>query len=179
MVAAQQEEHDHGASDLDHDVGRGEAQAALVECLGQRRGHDQAGRVTPTVGTVTAFVVAFAGSVALWWIYFDRGARLASDVIAACDDPGRLGRSAYTYFHVPMVAGIIVTAIADELRNTHPAGDVTAATGAVILGGPGLHLAQRPVQVDRVRTLVVVTGRAIAVLAVTHHVVAQAIGSAA
>jgi low temperature requirement protein LtrA len=44
--------------------------------------------------TVTAFVVAFAGSVALWWIYFDRGARLASDVIAVAANPGRLGRSA-------------------------------------------------------------------------------------
>jgi low temperature requirement protein LtrA len=50
--------------------------------------------LNPSAGTVTAFVVAFAGSVALWWIYFDRGARLASDVIAAADDPGRLGRSA-------------------------------------------------------------------------------------
>jgi len=47
----------------------------------------------PSAGTVTAFVVAFAGIVALWWIYFDRGARLASDVIAAADDVGRLGRS--------------------------------------------------------------------------------------
>ena len=69
----------------------------------------------PSAGTVTAFVVAFAGIVALWWIYFDRGARLASAVIAAADDVGRQGRSAYTYFHVPMVAGIIVTAVADEL----------------------------------------------------------------
>jgi hypothetical protein len=73
-----------------------------------------------SAGTLTAFVVAFAGSVALWWIYFDRGARLASDVIATFDDPGRLGRSAYAYFHVPMVAGIIVTA-ADELPVATPA----------------------------------------------------------
>ena len=88
-----------------------------------------------------------------------RGARLASDVIAAFDDPGRLGRSAYAYFHVPMVAGIIARAVADELPIAHPGGDVTAGTAAVILGGPALYLAQRPVQVDPVRTLVVVTGR--------------------
>jgi hypothetical protein len=59
-----------------------------------------------------------------------RGARLASDVIAASDEPGRLGRSAYAYFHVPMGAGIIVTAIADELTIAHPGGDVTAGTAA-------------------------------------------------
>jgi len=70
---------------------------------------------------VTAFVVAFAGSLALWWIYFDRGARLARDVIAASDDPSRLGRSANAYFHVPMVAGIIVPAIATSSRLPTPA----------------------------------------------------------
>ena len=70
-----------------------------------------------------------------------RGARLASDVIAAFDDPGRLGRSAYAYFHVPMVAGIIARAVADELPIAHPGGDVTAGTAAVILGGPALYLA--------------------------------------
>jgi hypothetical protein len=49
-----------------------------------------------------------------------RGARLASDVIAACDDPGRLGRSAFAYFHGPVVAGIIFPAVADELTIAHP-----------------------------------------------------------
>src|SRR5919106_2224367 len=92
-------------------------------------------------------------------VWSRRGARLASDVIATSDDPGRLGRSAYAYFHVPMVAGIIARAVADELTIAHPGGDVTAGTAAVILGGAALYLAQRPVQVDPVRTLVVVTGR--------------------
>jgi low temperature requirement protein LtrA len=62
-------------------------------------------------------------------------------VIAAADDPGRLGRSDYTYFHAPMVAGIIATAVADELTFAHPGGDVTAGTAAVILGGPDRYLA--------------------------------------
>ena len=43
--------------------------------------------------TAAAFVVAFVGSVALWWIYFDRGAELAQEIIRRSDDPGRLGRS--------------------------------------------------------------------------------------
>ena len=91
--------------------------------------------------TVAALVVAFAGSVALWWIYFDRAADVARSVIASADDPGRLGRSAYTYSHLPMVAGIIVAAVGDELTIAHPGGHVTASAAAVVLGGPALFLA--------------------------------------
>jgi low temperature requirement protein LtrA len=91
--------------------------------------------------TLAAFVVAFAGSVALWWLYFDRSAADASGVIERSEDPGRLGRSAYTYAHIPMVAGIIVAAVGDELVITHPTGHAGAATAATVLGGPALFLA--------------------------------------
>jgi low temperature requirement protein LtrA len=99
------------------------------------------GELEFTAAVVAAFVVAFLGSVALWWIYFDRSAEDSSRAIAAADDPGRLGRSAYTYFHLPMVAGIIVAAVADELTIGHPTGDASAATTAAILAGPALFLA--------------------------------------
>jgi low temperature requirement protein LtrA len=91
--------------------------------------------------TVAAFVVAFAGSVALWWVYFDRSAEAAGGVIAESADPGRLGRSAYTYCHIPMVAGIIVTAVGDELMLNHPGGHAQLATAAAVLVGPALFLA--------------------------------------
>jgi low temperature requirement protein LtrA len=90
--------------------------------------------------TLTAVVVAFIGSVALWWIYFDRSAAWANEVIGSSADPGRLGRSAYTYFHLPMVAGIIVAAVADELTIAHPDASGSVSTTAVILGGPALYL---------------------------------------
>jgi low temperature requirement protein LtrA len=91
--------------------------------------------------TTAAFVVAFVGSVAFWWIYFDRGAELGMEIIARSDDPGRLGRSAYSYFHIPMIAGIIVAAAADEELIAHPLDPATAETAALILGGPALYLA--------------------------------------
>jgi low temperature requirement protein LtrA len=94
-----------------------------------------------TTPTVTAFVLAFLGTVALWWIYFDRGAEDSSRAIATSNDPGRLGRSAYTYYHLPMVAGIILTAVADEKVITHPDGHGSLGVTAVILGGPALFLA--------------------------------------
>ena len=67
-----------------------------------------------TAASVASFVVAFVGSVALWWLYFDQSAGAAAEMIARSDDPGRLGRSAYHLIHPVMVAGIIVSAAADE-----------------------------------------------------------------
>jgi low temperature requirement protein LtrA len=95
-----------------------------------------------TAPTVAAFVVAFLGSVAMWWIYFDTGAERASHRIEHSDDPGRQARLAYTYMHLLIIAGIIVCAVADELALAHPdhfEGDGRAATAAMI-GGPMLYL---------------------------------------
>jgi len=53
-------------------------------------------------------------------------------------DPGRLGRSAYHFVHPVMVAGIIVTAAADELVLSHPASAAHASIDWMILGGTAL-----------------------------------------
>jgi low temperature requirement protein LtrA len=89
---------------------------------------------------LVAFVAAFIGAVALWWIYFDRSADAATDVVVDSDDPGRLGRSAYHLIHPIMVAGIIVTAAADELVVKHPSGTANADVTWLILSGTGLFL---------------------------------------
>jgi low temperature requirement protein LtrA len=94
-----------------------------------------------TATGVAAFVVAFAGSVALWWLYFDRSADASAEVIADSDDPGRLGRSAYHLIHPVMVAGIIVTAAGDEKILTLPSSHASASSAWMILGGPALFLA--------------------------------------
>jgi len=95
-----------------------------------------------TASSITAFVVAFLGSVAMWWIYFDTGAERASHRISQSQDPGRQARLAYTYLHLLIIAGIIVCAVADELALAHPdhfQGDGRAAIAAMI-GGPMLYL---------------------------------------
>jgi low temperature requirement protein LtrA len=94
-----------------------------------------------TPATLAAFVVAFLGSVALWWVYFDLSFDAAEQAFASSSDPGRLGRFAYTYLHIPMVAGIIVAAVGDKLVFVHPFGHATAETVATVLGGPALFLA--------------------------------------
>jgi len=98
----------------------------------------------PWTPAIAAFVVSFVASVAMWAIYFNIGAERASRQIATSDDPGRLARSGYTYFHIPMVAGIIVAAVADELVLHHPeghGGHTDLATAAAIIGGPALYIA--------------------------------------
>ncbi|WGU38666.1 low temperature requirement protein A [Phenylobacterium sp. NIBR 498073] len=92
-------------------------------------------------GVLTAFGAAFAASVAMWWIYFDAAAERASRTFASSDDPGKIARLAYTYFHLPLVAGIVVSAVGDELALVHPNGHVDLKTGAVLLAGPALYLA--------------------------------------
>jgi low temperature requirement protein LtrA len=94
-----------------------------------------------STATTAAFVVAFAGSVALWWVYFHRSAEAASRVLASTTDSGRLARSAYTYLHLPMVAGIIAVAAADELTVAHPGDRGIPASVALTLGGAMLFLA--------------------------------------
>ncbi len=89
--------------------------------------------------TLAAFATALLGSIAMWWIYFDTGAERGSRRIAHSDDSGRVARLAYTYLHIPIVSGIIVCAVADELLLAHPLHAENASIAA-ILGGPALYL---------------------------------------
>ena len=86
-----------------------------------------------------AFLTAVLGSIALWWIYFDSGAERAHHRIAHSNDPGRQARMAYTYLHLLIIAGVIVSAVADELVLVHP-GHVSQAAVVTIMGGPFLFL---------------------------------------
>jgi low temperature requirement protein LtrA len=96
--------------------------------------------LTWTTENVAAFTSAFVGSLAMWWIYFHRGAEAGSEQISKSSEPGRLARLAYTYLHMPIVAGIIVSAVADELVLKHPAGHSDLRTTLSAIGGPLLFL---------------------------------------
>jgi low temperature requirement protein LtrA len=85
---------------------------------------------------MAAFVAAFVGSVAMWGIYFNRGAEAGSELISKAEDSGRVARSAYTYLHMPIVAGIILSAVADEIVLKHPSGHTELATALTAIGGP-------------------------------------------
>ena len=79
--------------------------------------------------TSAALVFSFIGSAAMWWVYFDTGAKRAGEVMEDDAQAGRLGRNAYTYFHMPIVAGVVVTAVADELMLSHPVARIVEHVG--------------------------------------------------
>jgi low temperature requirement protein LtrA len=93
---------------------------------------------TPLV--MAAFLAAFAGSLAMWWIYFSFTAEAASEAISHAKDPGRVAREAYTYIHLLPIAGVIVTAVGDEWTIHHPLGHTDLKTALAVIGGPFLFL---------------------------------------
>ncbi|SFK72382.1 low temperature requirement protein A [Caulobacter sp. UNC279MFTsu5.1] len=93
---------------------------------------------TPTV--IAAFLASFAGSLAMWWIYFSFTAEAASEAISHAKNPGRVAREAYTYIHLLPIAGVIVTAVADEWTIHHPVGHTDLKTALALIGGPFLFL---------------------------------------
>jgi low temperature requirement protein LtrA len=98
------------------------------------------GELTWTTENVLAFTSAFVGSIAMWWIYFHKGVEAGSEQISRSSEPGRLARLAYTYLHMPIVAGIILTAVADEIVLKHPLGHSDLKTVLSAIGGPLLFL---------------------------------------
>jgi low temperature requirement protein LtrA len=86
-----------------------------------------------------AFLVAFIGSVAMWWVYFDTSSKHASEAITRSGDPGFMG-AYFHYTHVLIIAGIIVSAVAYDVVIAHPANPMQAAHVAVLTGGPFLYL---------------------------------------
>jgi low temperature requirement protein LtrA len=96
-----------------------------------------------SIEVVSALVLAFLSSTALWWLYFGQvaGTVLERIRLATLEERGQIGRDIYTYLHLPIVAGIVLVAVADELVIAHPSDDLHDAGALVALGGPALFLA--------------------------------------
>src|SRR4051794_3350809 len=93
-----------------------------------------------TTTVVLCLSVAFVETAALWWLYFGATAEHARATMSTCDDPGRLARDAYTYLHLPIIAGIIATAVGNDLLIAGPHDALRGVPAAMILGGPALYL---------------------------------------
>ena len=95
-----------------------------------------------SIEVVSALLLAFLSSTALWWLYFGQVAGTVFERIrtATLEERGQIGRDIYTYLHLPIVAGIVLVAVADELVIAHPTDDLHDAGALVALGGPALFL---------------------------------------
>jgi low temperature requirement protein LtrA len=94
----------------------------------------------PTASNIGALATAFIGSFAMWWIYFDVGAKRGSEHIEHHENPGNVARLTYTYLHIPIVAGIVVLAVADKKLLAAPLADSPGVFVATLAGGMALFL---------------------------------------
>src|SRR5215218_658366 len=88
-----------------------------------------------TTVTIVAFGLAFLITAALWWLYFTLVAAIAERRLAQAVNRTVLARDAYTYLHVVIVAGILLSAVGDELVIAHPTDELAA-----VVSGPALYL---------------------------------------
>ena len=93
-----------------------------------------------TTATIVAFSLAFLITAALWWLYFNLVAAIAERRLAEAANRTVLARDAYTYLHVVIVAGILLTAVGDELVIAHPTDELPDAELLAVVSGPALYL---------------------------------------
>ena len=92
------------------------------------------------LAVVSAFVLAFLGTAALWWLYFSYVSTIVQRRLALASNSTRIARDAYTYLHAAIVAGIVLSAVGDELVIAHPTEVLPGPELATVVAGPALYL---------------------------------------
>jgi low temperature requirement protein LtrA len=95
------------------------------------------------VGLLTAAALGVVIACALWWAYFDWMAIHAEQVFRATegDERARMARDAFSYLHLPMVAGIILVALGVKKTLEHVDEPLKTVPTVALLGGIALYLA--------------------------------------
>jgi low temperature requirement protein LtrA len=89
---------------------------------------------------VAAIALGLLVTIALWWVYFDRFAAAAEERLRDHDEPVLAAADAYSYLHLPLIAGIIVFAVGAKLL-IHDSGEPLADPARLALcGGVALYL---------------------------------------
>ena len=84
-------------------------------------------------------VIAFTGTVALWWCYFQRIERIGFEAAETADDAGAVGWEG-TWTLTLIVIALIGIAVGDELAIAHPDDEPTLGFTILAFGGPALFL---------------------------------------
>jgi low temperature requirement protein LtrA len=94
-----------------------------------------------TVAIVGALGIGLAA--AFWWIYFDVVAIVTArrlEQAAPGREQNRLARDSYSYLHLPMAAGIVLSALAFEEAVPHGLEPFEWVPAGALLGGTALYL---------------------------------------
>jgi low temperature requirement protein LtrA len=93
-------------------------------------------------GVIVAAVLGLVVITSFWLAYFDffpiRGQQMLADRSGA--QRTALARDAYTYLHLPMVAGIVLFAIAMKTTLAHVGDELGTIPALGLCGGPALYL---------------------------------------
>ena len=94
-------------------------------------------------GVVLAAVLGIAVAAALWWLYFDVVAIVATNRLARAA-PGRernsIGRDSYGYLHFPMIAGIVLGALGLKKTLGNVEDPLKLVPAVAMLGGTTMYL---------------------------------------
>jgi low temperature requirement protein LtrA len=90
---------------------------------------------------VVAFAVAFLSTAAFWWLYFNYVAQIAQRRLELAGlRRTQLARDGYTYLHVVLITGVIVSAVGDELVIARPTEVLPGREVAALVAGPAIYL---------------------------------------
>jgi low temperature requirement protein LtrA len=93
-------------------------------------------------GVLAAAALGIAVVSAQWWLYFDVAAIFARRrlIEARGVERTRLARDAYSYFHLPMVAGIVLFAFGLKTTIRHAGEELDTVAAVALCGGAALYL---------------------------------------
>ena len=96
--------------------------------------------LTPRI--VAAVVVGFTSVACLWWLYFDVVAIAAEKrfTTATVAERNNLARDSYNYFHLPMVAGIVLMALGLKKVFAELDSPLKLTISTALFGGVALYL---------------------------------------
>ncbi len=94
------------------------------------------------IRTMIAVLVGFASVACLWWLYFDVVAIAAERRLASVDVEQRnnLARDSFNYFHLPMVAGIVLLALGLKKSFVDIDAELKLVASFALFGGVALYL---------------------------------------
>jgi low temperature requirement protein LtrA len=93
-------------------------------------------------GIIAGALLGIAVAGALWWAYFDVVAIVAERRLrrAPPDERVRIARDSYTYLHLPMVAGIVLSAVGVKKTLAHVGDELHDVPALALCGGIALYL---------------------------------------
>jgi low temperature requirement protein LtrA len=94
------------------------------------------------IGEIVAAALGIVVVSAFWWLYFDVAAILARRRLVQAKDVERaqLARDAYTYLHLPMIAGIVLFALGLKTTLGHVGDELHTVPAVALCGGAALYL---------------------------------------